>query len=234
MNSEKIFNVFKKEEITLDLQDAVLLDQLKDLTLEKNKVMNLTSITDEDDFIYKMILDSGILKKYFSFSNKSILDIGSGAGFPSLVLAILFKDNKFYPLDSTTKKINHIDEVKNKLGLNNVFPLNFRVEEYARNNIEKFDIVTARAVASLPILLELSAPLLKVDGYFIAYKGSSYLKELEESKNALKELDMSVIRIETFSLIGEGEKRAIIFFKKNKKTNKKYPREYNKIKKKPL
>lgn len=234
MNKDLIDKLFKNENIILDLRQIQLLNEIKDITLEKNKVMNLTSILDEKEFIIKMIFDSGILKKYIDLSNLSVLDIGCGGGFPSLVLASLFENSSIYPLDSTAKKINHIKEVKDKLCLENVFPVVSRVEDYAKSNIEKFDVVTARAVASLPILLELSASLIKVGGYFIAYKGSSYLKEIEESQNALKELNMTLERVETFLLPEVNENRALLFFKKNKSTNKKYPREYNKIKNKPL
>ncbi|MGM9873812.1 MAG: 16S rRNA (guanine(527)-N(7))-methyltransferase RsmG [Bacilli bacterium] len=234
MNDKKIENIFKNEGIALNSVHIAQLNSLMELTLEKNKVMNLTSITDVDDFIIKMLFDSGVIKKYFDLSSLNVLDVGTGAGFPSLVLSILFPLSNIYPLDSNSKKINHIKEVKDNIGLNNVFPLCERVEDYAKKNREKYDVVTARAVSNLSILLEISAPLVKVDGYFISYKGSSYLEELNQSKNALKELNLVLERVEEFYLPFINEKRAILFFKKIAKTDNKYPRLYNKIKNKPL
>ena len=130
--------------------------------------------------------------------------------------------------------MRHINEYVKTRGFLNVFAINARAEEYARNHRESYDIAIARAVASLNVLLELCLPLVKVDGYFIAMKGAKVFEEIEEAKNALKELDSEIVEIMEVNLPESGEKRILILIQKKKKTKSRYPREYKDISNKPL
>ena len=228
-----------KEELKLQLENFNLVDKLDLLeelqkgTLATNELFNLTAIKDEDKFRELMILDSLYPLKLLDFNDKKIIDVGTGAGYPGLPLAISSTGN-FTLLDSTKKKIDHINEFSKRMGFFNVFGVNSRVEDYAKNHREEYDIAIARAVSSLNILVELIIPLLKVDGCFIAMKGSKGFEELEEAKDALKKLDAEVVEIDEYELPESKEKRINIVIKKNKKTQNKYPRNYSEIMKKPL
>ena len=213
--------------------DISKLESLMEITLSENQKFNLTAIKDEESFRELMIYDSLIPLKYFSFDGKKVLDVGTGAGFPGLPLAICSKGN-FTLLDSTAKKINHINNVYKTLDINNVNTVVARVEDYASSHRETFDYVIARAVAPLNILIELCLPLVKVGGSFIAMKGSAGLDELKESKKAIDKIGGEVIVSYEDTLPKSGEKRILIEIKKIKPTNNKYPRQYSEIKKKPL
>lgn len=202
-------------------------------TLETNEKFNLTAIKDRNEFIEKMILDSALATVDLDLDNKEIIDIGTGAGFPGLVIKILNPMTKITLLDSTKKKIDHILDLSLKYGFD-VQGVSLRAEDFARKNIERYDYAFARAVASLSILCELIAPILKVGGTFIALKGINVDKEIADAKNALKLLDLEIVKINKFVLPECNEERNILFIRKNKKTNPKYPREYNQIKKRPL
>ena len=211
-------------------------DQLESLmrdTLLTNEKFNVTAITDEDKFRELMLYDSLTVLKYVSFAGKNVLDVGTGAGYPGLPLMIA-SDGNFTLLDSTKKKVDHINEYIKENELKNGSAVCFRVEDYAKENGETFDYVIARAVASLNILLELCMPLLKVGGVFIAMKGAKAEEEIELSKNAFKKLDAEIIELVKFNLPISKEERNIILIRKNKKTNKRYPRSYSEIKKQPL
>ena len=211
-----------------------LLERLIDVTLETNEKFNLTAIKDQDAFRELMVFDSLLPLKYADFSgDKTVIDVGTGAGFPGLPLAIC-SDAKYTLLDSTNKKIGHICRVIDEFKLTNVTPVCARVEEFALNNRERFDYAIARAVASLNELLELCVPLIKVGGLFIAMKGPRSDEELNDAKSAIKKLDLEVVSINEEELPVSKEKRTIIIFKKLKATNKKYPRRFSEIKAKPL
>ena len=227
-----------KEELELYLKefnifDVNKLETLASETLKANELFNLTAIKDINDFRELMIYDSLLPLKYFSFDNKNIIDIGTGAGFPGLPLAISTK-GKFTLLDSTSKKINHINEVSHKLDLSNVKAISARAEEYARNHINEYDYAIARAVSSLPILIELAIPLLKVGGYLIAMKSNKSEEEIALSKRALKELNAEIIDVYNDQLPISKENRTLIVIKKIKSSPKKYPRSYSEIKSKTL
>ena len=228
-----------KEELKLNLNNVndnklSLLERLIDVTLETNEKFNLTAIKDRDAFRELMVFDSLLPLKYVDLSNnKTVIDVGTGAGFPGLPLAI-YSDAKYTLLDSTNKKIGHICRVIDDFKLQNVTPICARVEEYALKNRESFDYAIARAVASLNELLELCVPLIKVDGLFIAMKGPRSDEELDDAKSAIKKLDLEVVSINEEELPVSKEKRTIIVFKKLKATNKKYPRRFSEIKAKPL
>lgn len=200
-----------------------------DMVVEKNKAFNLTAITEEKDFAIKHIADSlaGISEIP---QNSALLDIGAGAGFPSMPIAITREDVKVTALDSTAKKMNFISECARELKLANVKTVAGRAEEQ-KNLFASFDVVTARAVSSLNILLELAMPMLKTGGRFIAYKTDE--SELDGAKCALATLGAKHLSTKSLSL-PNGDSRAILVFEKVAPTPKQYPRLYGAIKKKPL
>ena len=210
------------------------LNRYYELIVEYNKVMNLTGITEKEQVYLKHFYDSLTIAKVIDLNKEETLcDIGTGAGFPGIVLKILFPNLKITLIDSLNKRIEFLKIVIKELNLNNIEAIHTRAEEYAIKNIEKFDVVTSRAVAPLNILLELSIPLIKTNKYFISYKGN-ISREIIESENALKQLDSKIDKIEEFELPKENSNRTIIKIKKLNKTNKKYPRKFSEIKKKPL
>ncbi len=200
-----------------------------DMVVDKNKIFNLTAITEDHDFIIKHIIDSiaGISEIP---NGAKLIDIGAGAGFPSMPIAIMRKDVKVLSLDSTAKKMTFLKECATSIGIDNLETIAGRAEEMA-SLFNTFDVVTARAVSSLPILLELAMPMLKVGGVFIAYKTDE--SELNDAKNALKILNAQHISTKSLSL-PNGDRRAILSIKKVSKTPPQYPRQYGTIKKKPL
>lgn len=226
----------------LQLNDNILnnLSKFNCLMLDYNKKHNLTSITDEFNVIYKHYLDSLLgynsIKANYKQEQYKIIDIGAGAGFPSVPLCIYDENLNITALDSVKKKTNFIEIAKNELKLNNLSIINARIEEIAHKEgfRESFDIVISRAVASLSTLLEYSAPLLKVGGKIIAYKGQNYLDELETCKKALKLLSCELDTIEEFNIKEIDAKRYILIFSKKDKTANKYPRGQNKPRLSPL
>ncbi|NLD26258.1 MAG: 16S rRNA (guanine(527)-N(7))-methyltransferase RsmG [Acholeplasmataceae bacterium] len=203
--------------------------------VQENAKMNLTAITEKDEVYIKHFYDSLKLNDAFLFSQaKNLLDVGSGAGFPGIPLKILHPHLKLVIIEPTTKRIAFLQELISLLNLENVELLNGRAEDIIVNHREQFDVVTARAVASLPVLLELCLPYVRVNGMFLAMKGSSYQEEVQESANALRLLDSEILDLTYYQLPeGMGE-RAIIKIRKNRKNNMKYPRNYAAIKKKHL
>ena len=218
-------------QIGIELQDEkiALLLAFCDTVLETNKKFNLTAITDYDEFLIKHVTDS-LLGLSEIPSGAKLCDVGAGAGFPSMPIAIARDDVRVTALDSTAKKMTFIADSARTLGVNNVKTIAGRAEEQ-RSLFGTFDIVTARAVSALPILLELCIPLLKVGGRFLAYKATD--NELDECKTALKVLNAQFIHAKSAQL-PNGDSRTILVFEKTAKTDGKYPRQYGTIKKKPL
>lgn len=201
-----------------------------ELLNEKNKVMNLTAITDQEGVYIKHFYDSLLITKITSdFDN--LVDVGSGAGFPGLVLSIYDESKHITLLEPTTKRCKFLNEVKNLLNLENVSIINDRAENVKN---KKFNCASARAVAQINILLELVVPLLNVGGLFFCLKGTNYQEELTNAEGAIKELNVEIKNIYHFELPKELGKRVIIVFEKKKNTNPKYPRPYANILKKPL
>ena len=160
----------------------------------------------------------------------TICDVGSGAGFPGIVLKIVFPHLKITLIDSLNKRVNYLNTIINELGLENIQAIHCRCEDYARSNYEKYDIVTARAVANMQVLTELCIPLVKVDGYFVAMK-ANVSDEIKDLGKELKKLSSHIEKIETFKLPIECSIRNLVVIKKDAITNRKYPRNFNKIKK---
>lgn len=217
-----------------DIKSNETLKKYMDLVLKENEVMNLTSITDEEEFYDKHFYDSLFVIDSFDFKNKVVMDLGSGAGFPGIPLAIVLKDTTFYLVEPMIKRCNFLNKVVQELDLKNVIVVNKRAEDLDDSFIEKFDFITSRAVSKLNILLELSAKFLKIGGNMIFLKGLKYQEEVEESKNAFKILNLNYIKTLEATLPFSKETRFYIIVKKLGKTNPQYPRPYQKIKKKPL
>ncbi len=220
--------VVELEKLNLDSSKVDKLEEYMLATLKANESFNLTAIKDENKFRELMILDSAFPLKYFDFTDKKVIDIGTGAGYPGMVLATLSK-GVFTLLDSTKKKIDFISNYATEHGYFNVNTVVDRAENYAKEHREEYDFAVARAVSNLKVLLELVLPLLKVGGYFIALKGLKGIDELKSSKKMLENLGGEVYLTDEYELPESKEKRINIIIKKIKKTNLKYPRPYNEI-----
>lgn len=228
--------IIELKKIDIDITDEQLeqLEKYYNLVIEYNKVMNLTRITDKKEFYLKHFYDSLTLNKTVNFKNiESICDIGSGAGFPGIVLKILFPNINITLIDSLNKRVKFLNIVIEKLNLKDIKAVHERAEIFSKYNREKFDIVTARAVSKLNIILELGIPMVKINGYFIAMK-SNIDEELNNIDNIFNKLDCQIIDIKKFELPIENSLRTLIKIKKNSKTNLLYPRKFEQIKKKPL
>lgn len=227
-----------KMNIVLDDKMLEKFEMYKNLLVEWNEKINLTSITDDYEVIMKHFVDSLEIVKYIN-KNENIIDIGTGAGFPGIVIAIYFDSNvNITLLDALEKRLNFLSEVIQKLGLKKITLLHGRAEEIG-NDItyrEKFDVATSRAVSSMNILLELSIPLVKVNGRCLLLKGSKAREEINASKTALEKLNSKINDDFTYEYKVNDEvyERHIIEVKKSQITNKKFPRNYGQIKKKPL
>ena len=218
--------------VLTDLQYEQL-EKYYELLIEHNKVMNLTGIVEKEEVYLKHFYDSITLIKQIDLNQKlSLCDIGTGAGFPGLVLKIVFPNLEVVLLDSLNKRINFLKCVIDTLNLKNIEVVHTRAEEYAILNRNRFDITTARAVAHLSNLLEYAIPMTKINGYFIALKGNVE-EEIKEINQALTELKVNLINIDNFKLPFENSNRSLVKFQKLK-DNKKYPRKYSEIKKNRL
>lgn len=209
-------------------------DLYYEFLVSENEKYNLTSITKYSEVYAKHFIDSLAMEEVVDLNQElSICDVGSGAGFPGIPLKIEHNNINLTIIEPTAKRVQFLYELTKKLELSNVNLINDRAEN-ATDYREKFDITCARAVASMPILLELLVPITKVGGKIILYKGDKGLIELDESKNALKELKCTVEKIHDYDLPDDLGKRFLIVFKKDSKTNIKYPRRYSIIKHNPL
>ena len=234
MNEIEFVEKLKKLNIQLSDYQIEQFNKYYEYLIEYNLHTNLTSITRKEDVYLKHFYDSSLLSKTIDLSKiENMLDIGCGAGFPGIVLKILFPNIKLTLLDSNNKKTKFCTSLINILKLDGVTIINDRAEEYIKNKRECFDLVTARAVKNLSILIELAIPFVKINGYFIAMK-SECEQELNDSKNGIKLLGANYIKTININLPNNAGIRNFIIIKKQEKTNKKYPRQYNKILKKPL
>ena len=209
----------------------------KNLLQEWNEKINLTAITEDEEVIKKHFIDC---IKAFSENQfkeaKNLIDVGTGAGFPGLPIAIMKEDLNITLLDSLNKRVNFLNIVKNSLNLTNVTTIHSRAEDGARNKElrEKFDIATSRAVANMAVLSEFCLPYVKVGGYFIALKGPAITDELNDAKNAIGTLGGKLIEVIEVSVEGTDLKHNLVVIKKVKETPKTYPRKAGSITKKPI
>ncbi len=209
------------------------LEKYYELLVEYNKVMNLTGITEKEDVYLKHFYDSLTIVKIIDLNNQnSLCDLGSGAGFPGIVLKIFYPELDIVLVDSLNKRINFLNILIKELELKKIETVHARIEEYARDNQEKFDVVTARAVAQMHFLLEVAVPMLKVNKYFIAMKGN--IETEQPYNNAINKLNCSLENIIKFKLPIEESNRTLIKILKNNTTSKIFPRKYSEIKRKPL
>lgn len=225
-------------EAEIDLTDEMLekFQIYFDFLLETNKSLNLTAITEMHDVVLKHFVDSMSIVKYFDLTGKKIIDVGTGAGFPGIPLAILNPTTEFVLMDSLKKRLNFIDQVTELCGITNVSTVHGRAEDLGQNVIyrEKFDFCVSRAVASLPVLLELCTPFVKVGGRFVSYKSEMLKEELESSKHALSELHCQMESENMYVIPNTDYCRVFATFVKKSKLSKKYPRQAGKPKKNPL
>lgn len=231
--NEFISNV---KELGIELNDNQInqFNKYYELLVEYNKVMNLTGITEYEEVLEKHFYDSLTMANKVNLDNSTLVDIGAGAGFPCIPLKIAFPSLDVTVVDSLAKRMKFLEVVIKELNLENIRCLAMRGEDFAKLHREEFDYVTARAVARLNILNEITLPLVKVGGYFVALKGQDGLIEIDECKDAFNKLGAKIDMIDEFNLPSENAKRINIFIKKEKKTNVIYPRDYAKIKKNPL
>ena len=217
-----------------DLSDEVIESYKKYASLLKewNEKMNLTAITDEPEIVEKHFYDCLLPTSHDLLDDRLICDLGTGAGFPGLVWAIAYPKSVVTLVDATCKKCTFLNEVIKELNLTNAFVVNSRGEDL--NMREHFDIVTARAVAPLNILLEVTVPPVKEKGLMIAMKGAKGKEELADAKKAVQKLYLKVININEQALPNDEGVRYNIILKKEKKTEKRYPRSWAEIQKKPL
>lgn len=231
MTKDEFINEVLKLGITLDDEKLDKLDKFYHLLISWNEKINLTTIVKEEEVYLKHFYDSLTLVKAVNLQdNLTLLDVGTGAGFPGIVLKIVFPNLKITLLDSLNKRINYLNEIIKELELTGIDTVCYRCEDYVKNNREKYDIVVARAVSSLQVLSEIIIPTVKVNGVFIAMK-SSVDYEIDNSLDIIKKLDSKIEKIIEFNLPTENSKRNLVVIRKLKPTNLKYPRNYSVIKK---
>lgn len=222
---EYLSKILKEINITIKEEEINKFLEYERLLLEWNSKFNLTAITDEKEIIIKHFVDSLTINKFIN-KNEEIVDIGTGAGFPSIPLAIMNENCSFTLVDSLNKRISFLEEVKNKLNFKNVKTIHSRAEDFGRNekNRETYDKAVARAVASMKVLVEYLLPTIKIGGTAICMKGNEIDEELEEAKFAINKLGGKIKEVEQFILPDTDFKRNIVIIEKVKNTPSAYPR----------
>ncbi|MCI9434288.1 MAG: 16S rRNA (guanine(527)-N(7))-methyltransferase RsmG [Bacilli bacterium] len=234
MNINDFIENLKKINININVSQLKQLEKYYELLIEYNEKMNLTGITEKEQVYLKHFYDSLTINKIIDLNTvENLCDVGTGAGFPGLVIKILFPKINVTLVDSLNKRIDFLNAVIKELNLVGIDTLHDRIENFGRKTREKYDVVTARAVSSLNILLEYCLPLVKYGKYFIPLK-ANISREILEIDHAKKELNCELVDKLEFLLPSENSTRTILKFKKLKATPKKYPRPYSRIKKKPL
>lgn len=210
------------------------LRRFSELLLEKNKVMNLTAISKEEDVATLHLLDSLALLRVADFSRKTVVDVGTGAGFPGMPLRLVKEDFSLTLLDSLGKRIDFLRDCCAELGLSDVSCVHARAEEFAAEHREQYDLAVSRAVANLSVLSELTLPLVKVGGQFLAMKSVDSDEELRAAERAVATLGGRVARREDYVIPGTEVTHRVVVIEKVSPTPAKYPRAFAKIKKQPL
>lgn len=230
-------NALSEAGLSLDKEQAGKFEEYMTGILEWNEKVNLTRITERDEFIVKHFLDSLVCCGYDEYAKaEKIIDVGTGAGFPGVPLAIVSPEKKFVLMDSLNKRLKIIDELCSSTGIANVNTVHARAEELARNKAhrEKYDLCVSRAVANMAVLAEYCLPFIRVGGYLMAYKGPEAEEEAAAAKHALKLLGSEVTEIRNAELEKYDISHKIIVIKKIKNTASKYPRKAGIPSKEPL
>lgn len=236
MSKESIDVGLKNLDIDIDY-DYKLFDEFYELLVKGNEKTDLTTIIEREDVDIKHFLDSMTAFKIPEFrKEKTLIDIGTGAGFPAIPLKLVNPNLKITLLDGLNKRLIFLEEVIKEMNLENIRTLHSRGEIAGRdkNHREKYDIAVSRAVSRLNKLVELSLPLVKVGGIFLAMKGVDLKEELEEAQKAMEELGGKIRDVIEFNLTQGENGRTLVVIEKVKKTPSKYPRQYGQIKNKPL
>lgn len=234
MNREEF--IIEVEELGIKVSEDKLdkLNRYYELLVEWNKRINLTAITAKEEVYLKHFYDSLTLYKAIDLNNEiKVCDVGTGAGFPGIVLKIFFPNIDITLVDALNKRIKFLNIVIEELNLKKIKTIHSRIEDFSKQNIENYDLVTCRAVSKLNILNELTIPMIKVNGLFIPMK-AKIDDEIKEANNSLIKLDCKMDKIITFTLPKEDSIRNLVVIKKLKSTDKKYPRKFDKITKNPL
>ena len=218
----------------LNADKANQLLSFAEMLLEKNQVMNLTAITEPTDVARLHLLDCAAVLTMADLKNKTVIDVGTGAGFPGMPLQILEPTAKLTLLDSLNKRIGFLQEVCDALGLKTTRCVHGRAEEYARDHREQFDYATSRAVAALNMLCELALPMVKVGGAFLAMKSVDCDEELRQAKSAIAQLGGSVESAQDYTIPGTDVRHRLVIIRKVKPTPPAFPRAFARIKKNPL
>ncbi|VEU79645.1 16S rRNA (guanine(527)-N(7))-methyltransferase RsmG [Haploplasma axanthum] len=226
-------DIRKSFNILLSDEQLLKFSKYYDKLIEYNTHTNLTTITEKEDVYYKHFYDSLTLIPFVNIKDGSLCDMGSGAGFPSIPLKIIFPELKVTIIDSANKRIKFLSELVEELGIDNVNLAHQRIEEYGQNNQEKFDYVTARALGNMTLITEMAIPMLKVNGEFIAMKGSKGKEELTDAKQAIQKTGGKLINSMYLELPNDYGERSIFLIRKINHING-YPREYQQMLKKPL
>ena len=230
-----LFDETKKNGMELSDKQIAQFNLYYELLTAKNKVMNLTAITEYNDVVKKHFIDSMMISRVLDMKKiNSLCDVGTGAGFPGIPLKIVYPHLHLTLVDSVGKRVNFLSEVVKKLGLEDVEAIHSRTEDLAHNSKyrEKYDLVTARAVASMNVLSEYCIPYAKIGGYFAAYKSGNIEEEIENAKNAVKTLGGKIEKTDMFELYEMG--RSIVLIRKVYSTPKIYPRKAGTPSKNPL
>ena len=237
MEPNEISRLFAAQGLDLTLSQAKQLDRYGDLLLDWNQRMNLTAITQPEEVAVKHFLDSALLLQHCGQlpERLSMIDVGTGAGFPGLVLAVLKPEWEITLLDSLQKRVTFLETVCQELSLSNVRCIHSRAEDGGQNAAlrEQFEVATARAVANLPLLCEYCLPFVKVNGWFLPMKGTNPSEEGQRAEKAISLLGGKLESVEEYTL-SEGSHRSLFRIRKVRQTPKQYPRNPGKIKKSPL
>ncbi len=236
-NYSKLTEFLKNIGYDISNDQIEMFNRYYEMLIEKNKVMNLTAITEFDDVVEKHFIDSLAILAFKEFKGiNSFIDVGTGAGFPGIPLKIMFPEIKAVLIDSLGKRIGFLDEVKEELGLENIELIHTRSEDIAHDEDyrEQFDLCVSRAVAGINVLSEYCLPLVKVGGVFIPYKSENYSEEVKEAEKALKILGGRIKDEKEYLLGREKARRIFPIIIKEKPTPSKYPRKAGVPNKKPL
>ena len=221
-------------ELELDAAKAPQLLRFAEMLLEKNQVMNLTAITEPVAVAQLHLLDCASLAAMEDFSHKTVVDVGTGGGFPGMPLQILVPSAQVTLLDTLGKRIRFLEEVCTALELTNPHCVHARAEEFAREHRESFDFATSRAVASLPTLCELTLPMVKVGGAFLAMKALDSDEEIHSAKSAIAQLGGHLEEVREYTIPGTDVRRRVVVIRKEMPTAHTFPRAFARIKKSPL